>query len=544
MRTQRFVSSVLIAVGSLCAAADAQSCFESAIDVGSSPNNVFLHSAAGDLDGDGDVDLIMATRYPSTITVLLNHGAAGSVTQPSWTFAPGIDYLVGDNTTVIQGLALADVDGDQDLDIGCIFNTLQGPLQMPVGLLINQGNAVFSSTYTPGVATDVLSFAFGDLDGDTDTDIAVTARYMLRIVINQGGTFMPGSMYNWGPGFTEPQAVNLGDLDGDGDLDLTVHVNLPMPLNVMLNQGDATFVAGPSGDLLGYIETTLADFDGDGDLDAAGITGHALEGTLNVSLNQGSGVFGPAVGYALASWPSGVAAGDFDGDGDLDLAASCQGATSPGACFVWHNHGDGSFGGSTTLPIATSTSAVLSSDFDQDGDLDLAMGVWQHAVVARNCLAAGTPFCFGDGTLTACPCGNTSAPGTNAGCLNSFALGAVLRGAGSAELGNDQLVLSGAQMPNETALYFQGTLAANGGTGAVFGDGLRCAAGTVVRLGIQSNSGGASSYPGFGNPSVSSAGAVTSAGDRIYQVWYRNNASFCTPAPYNLTNGLRVAWAP
>jgi hypothetical protein len=154
---------------------------------------------------------------------------------------------------------------------------------------------------------------------------------------------------------------------------------------------------------------------------------------------------------------------------------------------------------------------------------------------------AGTAFCFGDGTAAvACPCGNAGAAGN--GCASSInAFGANLAGSGSASLSSDTLVLAGSGMPNSNALYFQGTTQ----IAAAFGDGLRCAGGTVVRIGTKLNSAGASSYPGAGDLSVSVRGNVTVAGSvRNYQAWYRNAAAFCTPSTFNLTNGYSVTWTP
>jgi hypothetical protein len=155
----------------------------------------------------------------------------------------------------------------------------------------------------------------------------------------------------------------------------------------------------------------------------------------------------------------------------------------------------------------------------------------------------GTAFCFGDGTGTACPCGNSGAPGN--GCAHSLnAGGANLSAAGLASLASDSVVLTGVAMPNSSALYFQGTAQQNGGLGSLFGDGLRCAGGTTIRLGTKANAGGASQYPGALDPSISVGGLVTAPGTRTYQVWYRNAAAFCTAAAFNLTNGLSISWAP
>ncbi len=93
-------------------------------------------------------------------------------------------------------------------------------------------------------------------------------------------------------------------------------------------------------------------------------------------------------------------------------------------------------------------------------------------------------------------------------------------------------------------MYFQGTNSLGGGASVVFGDGLRCTGGAIVRLGTQMNVAGASQNPESGDPPVSERGGVTMPGERTYQVWYRNAAAFCTAATFNLTNGLRVTWSP
>ena len=96
-------------------------------------------------------------------------------------------------------------------------------------------------------------------------------------------------------------------------------------------------------------------------------------------------------------------------------------------------------------------------------------------------------YCAGDGSGIACPCGNASPVGNDEGCLTSLGVGGRLRASGVASIAADTLELLGTQMPNSSALYFQGTTAQSGGLGVVFGDGLRCVGGTVIRLGTKAN---------------------------------------------------------
>ena len=155
------------------------------------------------------------------------------------------------------------------------------------------------------------------------------------------------------------------------------------------------------------------------------------------------------------------------------------------------------------------------------------------------------PYCAGDGMNTPCPCGNDAAVGSGTGCVTTTGAGGRLNPVGVPSLSNDTFVLSGASMPDTTVIYLQGTLRANGGQGSTLGDGLMCVGGSIIRLGTKSNLGGASQYPGPGDPSVSVRGQVPTNGVRTYQAWFRDpSPGYCTAGTFNLTNGLEVHWQP
>ncbi len=174
------------------------------------------------------------------------------------------------------------------------------------------------------------------------------------------------------------------------------------------------------------------------------------------------------------------------------------------------------------------------------GDVNLASDVFLHRRAAD-----GTTFCSGDGTATPCPCANAGAPGR--GCQNSNTTGgAGLSATGRARLSAETWRLQVVGMPaTASCLFFQGTDSIGAGAGAVFGDGLRCAGGAVLRLATRFAVNGAASYPEAGDVPISVRGAIPAAGgERTYQAWYRNVAAYCTPDPFNLSNGLRVTWTP
>jgi hypothetical protein len=153
-------------------------------------------------------------------------------------------------------------------------------------------------------------------------------------------------------------------------------------------------------------------------------------------------------------------------------------------------------------------------------------------------------FGFGDSQYVPCPCGNTPLPGTGQGCTSSLGVGARLSIAGNASVSSDTLVLLGSNMPNSSALYFQGSSQQSGGAGIVFGDGKRLAAGAVIRLGTKFNAAGSSQYPAPGDTLISVRGMIPPGGGvtREYQIWYRNAAAFCTASTFNLSGAYQILW--
>lgn len=156
------------------------------------------------------------------------------------------------------------------------------------------------------------------------------------------------------------------------------------------------------------------------------------------------------------------------------------------------------------------------------------------------------PYCFGDGSGTACPCGNSGATGR--GCRSSTnANGARLALTGSPSLANDTSTLVVEGLPATSAvLFLQGSSRENGGLGVQAFDGLRCVSGTLTRLATRFASAGVVTWPEAFDPRVSVRGGVTQPGARQhYQAFYRDpNASFCPPATANWSNAISVTWRP
>jgi hypothetical protein len=157
----------------------------------------------------------------------------------------------------------------------------------------------------------------------------------------------------------------------------------------------------------------------------------------------------------------------------------------------------------------------------------------------------GVPYCSGDGSLaTPCPCGNFG--GAGRGCANSAnALGAVLGTSGTKSPDTVILAASG-ERTNSLTVFFQGNASSNAGIS--YGDGVRCANGTLLRLYVKSAVGGSISAPQGGDPSITARSAalgdtIAPGTPRYYVAVYRDPiAAFCAPNTFNATNGVRIDW--
>lgn len=216
--------------------------------------------------------------------------------------------------------------------------------------------------------------------------------------------------------------------------------------------------------------------------------------------------------------------------------------------YQWRRNGvsladGGALSGSTT-PTLTIQAAIESDSGEYDVVVTNNCGSTTSAI-ARLAVEPGAPFCAGDGldaaVTTPCPCANSGASGH--GCANSVSSsGALLSATGAPN--PDTVVLHGTGMPpTVSAIYLKGDLNTSGGT--VFGDGVRCVDGNLIRMRTKQNAGGASEFPEAGEPLVSVRGQ-TPPGSGLtgyYQVYYRNaSAAFCPPATFNVTNGYRITW--
>ena len=349
-------------------------------DVETGTTNATRPTSLGDLDGDGDLDLITGD-YNQVNRVYLNTGSGA--------FAASSNVETG-TTNKTWSTSLGDLDGDGDLDL------IVGNVNQVNRVYLGNGSGAFASgsNVEIGTTNDTYSVPLGDLDGDGDLDL-ITANYnqVNRVYLGNGsGAFATGSDVETGT-TNNTQFASLGDLDGDGDLDL-VTANVNQVNRVYLNTGSGIFAAGSNvetGATNNTQSTSLGDLDGDGDLDL--IVGSDTQ-VNRVHLNTGSGTFaaGSDVETGTTNNTKTTSLGDLDGDGDLDLITGNRGQVNR----VYLNAGSGAFAAGSNVDAATNeTRSTSLGDLDGDGDLDLIAGNYNQ--VNRVYLNSGNK----DGTLTA-----------------------------------------------------------------------------------------------------------------------------------------------
>ena len=284
--------------------------------------------------------------------------------QGNGTFSEDVLYPVGVGA---WGIAIGDLNGDGHPDIGTA--NLLGD---SVSVLLNQGDGTFLPAVDYAVESGPLTLALGDLDSDGDLDLGVANAFhnTVSVLFNVGdGTFLPQVMYEAGK---DPRAIAIEDLNGDSALDIAVTKSGSNKISIFLNEGDGTFAVPPLTYLTGENPSSLAigDVNGDGSPDLA-VANNVLGPSSSVSifLNQSDGTFAEQVSYDVGLLPRSVVLSDFDSDGDLDLAATPDDLVS-----LRFNKGDGTF----DSPIISFSAGehvwgAAHGDFDGNGAPDLVV---------------------------------------------------------------------------------------------------------------------------------------------------------------------------
>jgi hypothetical protein len=334
--------------------------------------NVPDNMVNADLNNDGADELIVANidTIDSGFSILFNQGD-GSFDTP-------VDYVTevfSSGGTENPSLDVGDIDGDGNIDlitanpetneVSVFFGDGNGNISIPTILDVGDRPVVTETT-------DV------DSDGTTDIVLINSEEFdvfysgdSISVLFNEPS--LPVTTLLAGEGVRD---VVAADLDGDGDVDLATANELDNTLSVLYNFGNLAFsipVTVPVGSR--PVSIVADDFDGDGSTDLA--TTNFEFGTVSVVLNNGDGSFGSADFYVANDFPSTMSSADLDADGDADLILRNSvfrgNDTQEGnSISILQNNGDGTFAFPQSFEVGDVPVGLIVEDLDGNGLLDIA----------------------------------------------------------------------------------------------------------------------------------------------------------------------------
>ena len=318
------------------------------------------HTALGDFDADGDLDVYL---------VLFSEPD-----QIWWNAGNGKDFVLsGQALATNRGeyVVVGDFDGNRFLDVYVVGSAANE-------VWLNDGSGTnFAATGQQIGSENGLRAVAGDLDGDGDLDVFGANDGTNSIWLNSGsGIFTSAGHLAGSAGLS--YGIVLGDLDGDRDLDAVIAMNSQNE-EVWLNDGKGQFSKHSQVLQTGFTgHVTLGDANADGHLDlyAGGQGGNGgsiwtNDGAANFYYQQTLSAPGASLIYSAEF-------ADLDGDGDLDIHQSASEGNQ-----IWLNDGTGSFSnsGASLTGMQDILFSLSIADLDNDGDLDAVAGdnhVWLH----------------------------------------------------------------------------------------------------------------------------------------------------------------------
>jgi len=372
------------------------SSFSSKVDfaLAGTPNSVVL----ADMDGDGLLDILAPNRFSNSTSVLLNtNSVAGTIS-----FASKADFSTGVQITYTEA---ADIDGDGKQDL--IFTNVQ---ENTVSVRLNTGSVgalSFAAKNDFSTGNGTVAVAVGDIDLDGKPDLAVVNVNVAQLMVLRNTSSVGTASFAGQITFTtgsSPSIVKIGDLDADGKPEVVVANNGSASISVFHNTNSVVgtiSLAAKSDFVVGNASSVaIGDLDGDGKPDLLSSSASVLSNTSTV----GSISFATKVDFVPGSNPKGVAIGDLNGDGKPDIVIANQGAAtvsvitntvSPPCTTVDQaltaTDATVCSGSATTITTASSESGVNYSLYEATG----------NTVVDGPTAGTGSSLSFATGNLSA-----------------------------------------------------------------------------------------------------------------------------------------------
>ncbi|PHX77748.1 MAG: hypothetical protein CK543_01275 [Flavobacteriales bacterium] len=387
---------------------------------GGSPYNVAL----GDIDGDGKSDIVSTNYTGTSVSIYRNTSKSGSITTSS--FASKVDYTTGSSSAPSPfGLALADIDGDGKLDM-LVTNYVDNS----VSVFRNKASsgAISSSSFdakvefSTGSTPSDIAIADLDLDGKVDMVVSNFADNTISVYrnISSSGS-ISSSSFDSRVSFstnTNPYSISLADVDGDGKLDISVANRYGTSVSVFRNNSSSgsfstssfsTAVDFSTGAGSEPHKLVHADVDGDGKLEMCVSNWNGGISVFQNTSSSGSitsSSFASNIDFSVGSIPRGLALGDLDGDGKVDILASNW---SSGSISVLKNTSSsgtissGSFAATVDYAAGANPRSIVMGDVDGDRNPDIIITNLGAATVSvyRN-LSGFSPNFLGNDTQSFC----------------------------------------------------------------------------------------------------------------------------------------------
>ncbi len=327
------------------------------------PDMVNTVIATADFNSDGFPDLAVLNSV-TDITILLNDSTGKFKTVPVNFNGGTFDLIAGD----FNG------DGKQDLVIS--GGTEKGTNNIGFSTLLGSGNGTFKDNLAENYTIGGSGFLAADVNNDGKADLVTGS----DVVLGSGsGTFqtpipIASSCLGNNPLGSGFLSIATADFNHDHNIDVVGVVNSDgvYGINVCFGNGNGTFQAATTYDANIQHQLILTgDFNNDGNLDLA----VSDQSGISVLLGNSNGTFQSAIATAVSgsSFPVFVL-GDFTGDGKLDIATVVS-----NNLLILPGNGDGTFGTPITTPVSRGSTVEAAGDLNKDGKLDLVMYVGQSS---------------------------------------------------------------------------------------------------------------------------------------------------------------------